>query len=236
MGFMAALPWIIKGGSALAGMIASKKAQSSAMKRGPEEQVGLTGEQQAAGQLRQQGGELVGEGRATLEQPTNYWSRLLGGNRAQMAQATAAPRGAITDIYRGAERGLERSGVRGAQRDVASAELNRQQAGQIAGLTTGVQPAAAGALTDIGAGQISQGAPMIGQAGGLYANLLGQGAQNRRYGREEGEKTGSAIGSMLFDVLSGKIGEKVAGGKGVLPSKPILGGRQPMFGAPNLGG
>jgi hypothetical protein len=100
MGFLApAVPWIIKGGAALAGGLMSKKSQSSAMKRSPEEQTALTGAQGAAGQLQQGGQSLLAQGQGAsaqglndLSQPANYWSRLLGGNRAQMSQATAAPR------------------------------------------------------------------------------------------------------------------------------------------------
>src|SRR5258706_7692123 len=109
MGFLApAVPWIIKGGAMLGSSLLGKKvaqgAQNSAMKRSPEEQTALTGAQTAAGGLQTSGAGLVGSGQqavksglGTLEQPTNYWSRLLGGNRASMAQATAAPRGAISD-------------------------------------------------------------------------------------------------------------------------------------------
>jgi len=227
MGFLApALPWIAKGGAALGGALLGRKAQSSAMKRSPEEMVGLTGAQQGAAGLGKTGGTLLKTGQSTvqsglntLQQPANYWSRLLGGNRASMAQATAGARGSITDIYRGAERGLERSNVRGAQRDVASGELNRQRAGQIAGLTTGVQPAAAQSLADIG-GQISgiglsttaTGGELAGKSADIFQNLLGQGYQNRRYGREEGEKASKSIGSFIFDMLSGIGGKKGGGG------------------------
>jgi hypothetical protein len=139
-----------------------------------------------------------------------------------MSQATAAPRAAITDVYRGAERSVEKSGVQGAAKDVQMGELNRQRAGQIAGLTTGVQPAAADRLTDIGQTQTGQGAPMIGEAGSIYSNLLGQGAANRVYGRGEGEKAGTGVGGFLFDIMNSSLGKGSGGtNKSLLPSRQI---------------
>ena len=236
MGFLApALPWIMQGGAALGSALLSKKSQSSAQSRSPEEQTALTGAQGAASSLQQGGQNLVGQGQRTvnagldtISPAAGYWSRLLGGNRASMAQSVAAPRAAITDIYRGAERGLERSNVRGAQRDVAKSELNRNRASQIAGLTTGVQPFAAQQLTgigtsmaDIGGRTTGTGAQMSGQGGELFRNLLGQGSANRRYAREEGEKTGGGIGGFLFDMISGMGNKGIMGGLGKIPTGKI---------------
>src|SRR3990167_4047292 len=191
---MPAIPLIIWGAQTGIGAYMSHRAQKNAEKRSAEEQAALGGAQGAGGALARLGQGLYGQGtglarqgQQTLAQPTNYFSRLLGGNRALASQAIAGPRGAISDVYRGAERGLEQGGVRGAQRDVARGELSRQRAGQIGSLLTGVQPAAASALTAIGENQTQQGIGMAGTgmqgtsaSGNLFANLLGQGSQNRR--------------------------------------------------------
>jgi len=232
----AIVPFLPTIGSVIGGIFGGKKATSSAMKRSPEEAMALGGAQGAgtalAGQGKSQfdlGTGMVQQGQQTLAQPTNYYQKLLGGNRALASQAVAAPRGAITDVYRGAERSLEQGGVRGAARDVAKGELGRQRAGQISSLLTGVQPGAAEALTGVGQTQTGQGAGMAGQgigatgqAGNIFANLLGQGARNREYGRSEGEafmsgrKEGeSGFGGLIFDLLKGVKGK----GGGVLPSK-----------------
>lgn len=233
MGFVA--PFIPAIGGAIGGILGGKKATSSAMTRTPEESVGLKGAQTAgsslAGQGTQQfatGAQMIGQGAQTLSQPTGYYQKLLGGNRALASQAVAAPRGAITDTYRGAERGLEQSGVRGAARDQAKIELNRQRAGAISSLITGVQPAAAEALTSIGQGQVGagagiagQGSAATGQAGSIFSQLLGEGAANRQYGRQEGEKFGQGFGGLIFDLLSG-LGKK-SGGQKALPSRSFAG-------------
>lgn len=219
MGFLApALPWIVKGGALLGGFLGGRKAQSSAQQRSPEELAALGGAQAAGSGLLTSGTQLTQAGLPGAQQAASYYSTLLGGNRAQMSEAVAGPRGAITDQYRGAERGLERSGIRGAQGDLARAELNRQRVGQIAGLTTGVQPMAAAGLADLGTNLVSQGGQRQAAAGSLYGSLLGQGAANRIYARGEGEKAGTSIGSFLFDILS-RFGGKGGGDKG-MPGLP----------------
>lgn len=233
----AVVPFIPTIASTIGGIIGGKKATSSAQKRSPEEQVSLKGGQAAAGSLAGMGSglygtgtEMIGEGRETLAQPTNYYQKLLGGNRALASQAIAAPRAAISDVYRGAERGLERSGVRGAARDVAKAEIGRERAGKISSLITGVQPGAAEALTGIGERQIGQGlvgagqgVSATGQAGNIYSNLLGQGYSNRVYARGEGEKFGQSFGGLIFDVLSGTLGKKKGGVGSWLPGTSTSG-------------
>src|SRR6266571_679626 len=205
------LPLIASGVGAFAG----RKAQSSAMQRSPEELAALTGAQGTAGALSAGGQNLLTTGAQTQAPATNYFQTLLSGNRAAQTQAVAAPRAALTDVYRGAERNLDQSGVRGAQRDVASADLGRQRAGQIGGLITGVQPGAASTLASIGQGQQALGAPMLGQSGAIYSNLLGQGTANRQYARGEGEKAGAGIGGLIVDVLRGT---KWGGRRGSYPT------------------
>lgn len=208
------MPYIIKGASLLGGYLAGRKAQSSAMQRSPEEMLALQGAQSAGTNLTQQGQTLTGMGMPALQKSLGYYSTLLGGNRAAMSLATAAPRAAITDTYRGAERNLEYSGVRGAARESAVADLARDKAGNISRLTAGVQPGAAGALADIGSNLTGQGTTAFGNAGNVWSSLLGKGFENRKYAREEGEKAGTSIGSLLFDILSG-FGKKGGGGKGI---------------------
>jgi hypothetical protein len=209
MGFLApAVPWIIKGGSLLGGWLAGRKAQSSAQQRSPEELQALTSATSAGNSLLQQGQQFQKLGLPAVQSGMGYWDTLLRGSRSAMAGATAGPRGAITDQYRGATQNLEHSGIRGAARDQATAELNRDRVGKIAGLTSGVQPGAAQQLSGLGSGLIEQGGSQMNAAGGLFSGLLGQGAANRQYARSEGEKAGTGIGSFLFDILSSDFKKK----------------------------
>lgn len=197
------IPLIAKGAGVLGGIFAGKKAQSAAMQRSPEEQQALSGAQGAAGELATTGQSLTEQGQNTQAPATSYFDTLLRGNRAQMGVATAAPRAAITDIYRGAGRNLEHSGIRGPQADVAKGDLNRQRASQLSSLVTGVQPGAASALTSIGQTQIQQGGARTAGAGSIYDTLLGKGFDNRKYARGEGEKAGTAIGGLIHDTIVG---------------------------------
>lgn len=225
------VPFIPMIASAVGGIIGGKKATKAAETRTPEEQTALTGAQGAGTTLAGQGAGqfssgtgLIQSGQTSLAAPTSYFSRLLSGNRALQSQAIAAPRAAIQDTYAGAERGLERSGVRGAARDVAKADLAKQQAGQISSLITGVQPGAAAAMTQIGQTSIGQGSALTGQgaaatgaSGNIFQNLLGQGSANRVYGRSEGQQFGSGFGGLIFDALKGFKGR---GGSG-MPGTPV---------------
>lgn len=197
------IPLIVSGVSAVAGHYAAKKAQAAALKRSPEEAAALTGAQGVAGELKTRGTGQLDLGAATEKPATSYFDTLLHGNRAAQSQAVAAPTAGVQDVYRGAERNLEQQGVRGAQKQVASAELGRGRASQISSLITGVQPGAAQQLTSIGQVQGNRGAAMLPPSGSLYANLLGQGNANRQYARGEGEKAGTGIGGLLFDVAQG---------------------------------
>jgi hypothetical protein len=120
----------------------------------------------------------------------------MSGDRAKMSRAVAAPTAQLTQQARGEERSLERAGVRGAARDVASADISRRRASGIAGLTTGVQPWAAGQLATLGGNMYQAGAGSAGTAGNIYSDLLGQGFRNRTYARDEGGKAASAIGRL----------------------------------------
>jgi hypothetical protein len=222
-------PAITQGVGAGVGIYAGKKMQQAAQQRSPEEQAALGGAQGVAGQAAGMAGQLYGEGRPYLKQAGNYFSTLLGGNRAAMQQAVAGPTAQLTDVYRGAERGLERSGVRGAQRQVAAGDLARDRASKIAGLTTGIQPYAAEQLGKLGSDYLQNAAPLYGTAGGVYSNLLGQGARNREYARGEGQKGGEQIGAIIRDA-----GQAVWNNRG--PKQGPIWGEKIGIKKPNYGG
>lgn len=220
MGFIApAIPWIVKGAGMLGGALMSRGAQKSAGKRSGEESAALTGAQTAASSLQKTGAGLLEQGRGPLTEATNYYGTLLRGNRGAQAQATAAPAGAIRDLYAGAERGLEREGR--AATSGARAELQREKVGKLASLVSGVQPMAAEGLSRIGAITTGAGAAATGQAGSIYANLLGQGAAKQQQARAEGHDAGATAGRFIFDILSGFGGKSGGGGGGGGGSNPL---------------
>lgn len=193
-------PLIAQGAGLAVGAYAGKKATDMALKRSPEEQAALTGAQGAAGQLGTNGQQAWQRGNDLQQAPGQYFQTLLSGNRAAMSQAIAGPAAQITGNYRGAQRALDQSGVRGAARDVAVGDLNRDRVSKIAGLTTGMQPYAAEQLTSMGQQQQALAPGMLTASGQLHSNLLTSGAVNRQYARKEGEKTAEAIGGLAREV------------------------------------
>lgn len=193
---MPVVPLAIMAGGAIISHFANKKATADAQKRSPEEATALAGGQQAAGTEVGKGTEALDTGAETQKPATSYFDTLLHGNRAQQSQAVAAPTAKITDVYAGAQRGLDQAGVRGAQKDVASAGLNKDRASSISGLVTGVQPAAANALTSIGQVQQQRGAGMVAQGGATYSNLLGQGQGNRQEAQKSGTSAAASVGAL----------------------------------------
>jgi hypothetical protein len=220
---------IATGAGGVVGAIASRKAQQDAMVRSPEEAANLAGAGGAAGGAGSAATSLMTGAKPYLKNAGSYYQTLLNGNRAAMAQATAAPRAQLQEAYRGAATGLAQSGIRGAAKDVLAGNLQRQGAGQIAGLTTGVQPAAATALGALGSDMAKTAAPLYGTAGNIYSNLLNNGLYNRQQAMAEGSKTGAAAGKLVADLGGSVAGalakrttqpKKASGTPGDTPTQP----------------
>jgi hypothetical protein len=221
-------PLIAQGAGVAIGGYVGKKAQQSAAQRSPEEQAALAGAQRSADQAGQLGGQLAQRGLNYQEKPAQYFQSLLGGNRAAMSQAVAAPTAQLTGTYRGATRALDQAGVRGAARDQAVGDLNRDRASKIASLTTGVQPYAAEQLAGMGRDTLGQAPGLIGTAGNIYGGLLGQGNANRINARAEGERTASAIGGLARDMGEVVFRRPQAGAVQAPPSTSTSGRMAPM--------
>lgn len=192
----------------------SAKKQADAMKQ----QATLSPQgQQARGELINQGNllnrtgaGLMQRGDRTLGDVEAYWKPLLAGNRAEMNQALAPETAQITDIYRGAQRNVQRSGVQGAQRDEQLGELNRQRAGQLALMRPTARRDAADALGKYGAGYLSEGVGLLGEAGRAYGAVYGgeRGSADQAYGpyaaaqQQNSASLGRGLGGLLFNVAS----------------------------------
>lgn len=202
----AAVPLAVSLGGSLIGKMTGGpgKAEKSLM----NEQIAT------ARQARGQGSTLFNAGMPLLNQASSYYRALLSGNRGALTQALAPEIGAITDVYRGAEKGLERSGVRGAQRDMAEAEIGRERAGRIAGLVPALRPQAAQSLGQLGQFATGQGTATTSGAGSLYGSILSGQRDDRRHADEQGSAFGAGLGGLVADVM------KNQGTKGKGP--PIL--------------
>lgn len=174
-------------------------------------QNALLGEQVSSARLgRQTGQSLVQQGVPATQGALAYYSKLLNGSRATMQQAVAAPTRQITDTYRGAEKSLERQGVRGGVAQTALAELSRDRAASIAGLTTGVQGQAADRLATIGSDLTSQGMSGISGAASQFGSAAGQYGGQARDFRQAGREDMQGVGYSLGELLRILVGPKTA--------------------------
>lgn len=212
---------IIPGAGALGGLWAANKMGFG----GPSKaEQGFMGQAHgAAGQLGRAGGGLLDQGQSAVGKGANYYSTLLNGSRSQIAQALQPERQALSDTYRGAERGIERSGARGAAKDMAVAELQRQKAGQIGGLAAAVRPGAAQALTQIGQTATSQGLGATQGAASIYDQLLGRAGQQADRASEARGGLGEQIGSILSNIMKKGGTAAVKKGVGSAAGKTIAG-------------
>lgn len=181
------------------------------------EKAMMSSGQAAGGQLVRQGTQLTATGRPLLDKASNYYQTILSGSRGAQQQLLAPEIGQITDTYRGAERGLERSGVRGPARDVATAELARDRAGAIAGLIPGLRPMAAAQIGDLGRYQTTAGLGATSAGASVYDSLLGRSLQSRGLQHEIGSDFGGGLGALTADLMKG-VGTK-KGAK--MPGTPI---------------
>lgn len=156
----------------------------------------------------------------TLAQPAytralGYYNTLLGGNRAAMGQAVAPEAASISDRYAGAQRGLERSFVRGGERDLAMAELGRSKAADLSSLIRDVRPRAAGAIAELGQSGMRDALGFGGAAGqgfygagSIYGNLVGNERARAYDDWQRSFELGKAISSILGPWLGEKYGTK----------------------------
>ena len=152
-----------------------------------------------------------------------------------MGQALAPERASITDIYRGAGKSLEQSGVRGGARELAEAELSRDRAGKLAGLAPTARMGAAAAMTGIGGTQLQAGQQASGmgvqakQAGGsLLSSMYGLQNQRAYLDAQNAQQLTQGMGGMLFDALKAGSGKKSSGSSPLASSSaPSMGGFAP---------
>lgn len=212
----AAIPLIIKAGSAVAAHYAAKKLGGASK----PQQAGMDVSQQSAqtlgtagSGLLNQGQQLTNQGSSYLNRAGNYYQQILG-SRGAMRNAMAPETSSVLDYYRGAEQKLGRT-TSGSDRTTAQAELDRQKVGQLALLPSLARRGAAEGVGTVGAQLAGQGANLSGQ--GIYglqasstagSQLFNQGTQIRGQQNEAGK----AVGSFLYDIIKSKYGGGGGGG------------------------
>jgi hypothetical protein len=143
-----------------------------------------------------------------------YYSALMG-SRGRMQQALAPTLQAQGQAFTGAQRGLERSSLRGGQREQASADLKREHYGATAATLRDAPAGAAGKLAELGqmgfgnalsAAQTAQGGYL--GAGGLYGSLLQSDLYGKQMNQQLWGQAGEGIAKILLPWLLEKYGKK----------------------------
>lgn len=199
---------------------AQKKQQEEAARAAAE----IKGQ---AGTFQERDRQLTQIGLPLLQSTSNYYRALIGGDRGAIDSALAPDRANIQDTYRGASRGL--SMLRGPTRDLATAELNRQKAGQL-----GLLPAQARAnavqqgqragefATSTGLESASRGASLYESAAGVGQDQARVDIANRAQNYQQAQGWGSLFGEVLKGVLNR------GGGGGSQTPIPTTGWTPPM--------
>lgn len=186
-------------------MGASSLGSAYLSSRRSKEEKSAAGSQAAALQQgMQQGAANFKVGHPAMTSALSYYDTLLKGNRAAQSQAVAAPTAQITDLYRGAERGLDRSMVRGGAKDLAMSEMSRDRVGQLSQLTAGVQPMAAANLGQLGSAATGMASGPLATAAQGFGDMNQMAMQNRMYRNQAYGQAGNNIGNMAFNVWKQK--------------------------------
>ena len=207
----AAIPAIQVGG-AIGASLLGKRAAKQQFTRSPEENKYIGQAGGAATSLLGQGQQLMGAGLPGVQASQNYFQTLLSGNRAAQQQAVGSSVANVSDVYRGAARGVGRSGLVGSARDEALAELSRGRAGQIAGLTSGVQPMAAQQLASTGLGAIQAGTGPSLAASSIFGQLLNDARSQRENANAAQAQAGQSAGQLIFGALQNGASKMGRGG------------------------
>lgn len=150
-------------------------------RRTPEELAALNQVTSLAQWLQGSGESVYNVGMPAYTQAMNYISTILGPSKAGAARAIGPQAGGISDVYAGAQRSLEASGLRGGALDQVRANLQTQRARDIGNLIPQAQQAALGTAVSGGLAGINTGLGANQAAAGLQQNLLQIGQANRQF-------------------------------------------------------
>ena len=165
----------------------------------------LMGLLQGSGSTGTQAGQgAFSEGVSSLQAPMQYFSKLLSGDPTATASAIQPAASQVMGQYDAAYKNITDNSARGGQRSGAIAENQNQKAGAVSSLISGVMPAAAAGLGQLGTSLAGLGTAetSVGQQGLMESlqSLMNMRAQDINYTGTQQQNNagmGSAIGSLL---------------------------------------
>lgn len=202
----AAIPLLTAGIGAAGSLFAGKKVADATRKaslfRSPEEQQYQSALTALTRQQTQQGADLYSRALPVLTQAGDYQARLLRGNPADLAELTGGERALTRQSYAGADRAVERSGLRGMARDRALASNKQALAGSLSMLTKGIRGQAAGALQNLGTSMLYPAITASASAASGLGQLVGLEGQRSMGAAQAGQQAGAATTETLGGLLA----------------------------------
>lgn len=125
---------------------------------------------------------------------SDFWGNLLKGGQAAV-QATGPIASQIGQAAQGARNSIMATTPRGGEQNLAMAQSFNDASNNIARLYAGMQPAAAGALGQLGGAYLG-----AGQSLGFPATMGGLGAA--QMGMQNAQAGGAGFGSLLYNALN----------------------------------
>jgi hypothetical protein len=148
--------------------------------RTPQELQAMNSVSALARLISGQGSGLYNVGSPAYAEALNYYKQLLSGNKQAVTAAIAPNAQAVNEIYKGAANSAAAGPLRGGAREQQSAELERQRAGQIAGLPQQAIQNAAAQAGSLGLSGAQAGSQQEQAGAGLYGQLASAEQQNRQ--------------------------------------------------------
>jgi len=154
-----------------------------------------------------EGKKLLGQAEGTLQQPIDYWSKLLGGDRASMMSAVAPEAKNIMSQYDTAKQNISKFTPYGGGQTALLSELPFKEGGDIQSLIQKLRPQAASELEGLGKAQAGlsgmvtgEGLQASGQAGNEFNDLFGALLGQQKMNNQSLGGMGSALADLLLMV------------------------------------
>jgi hypothetical protein len=145
----------------------------------------------------QTGQSLLGMGTSAVQQPINYWTSILSGNRGLATSALAPEISQIGQGYQQAGRTSAALMPRGGPSAQVLGDMPYQQQRDVSTLFQQARPAAASALGNMGSSLLGQGANALYASTAAGRDVL----QQQQFGQQLEAQRGQQIGAGLFSAF-----------------------------------
>jgi hypothetical protein len=134
------------------------------------------------------GEKAFNTGQRDLGKSTDYWSKLIGGDKKELASAIEPERSTMGKAFEAGRKSIAEFGPRGGGTSAAIAESKFQEAGELGKMVSAKKTDAAGKMAEVGMSESKLGADQVEQAytrlGSIFKDLI-----SSQVAYETGKKT-----------------------------------------------